>query len=115
MTAPGADAAPPALARLWDAHRDAAFPAQMRGREIAGHDMGLPDATLAGCLSSALCGPLDPQRTATPAACAAAPDAPLPGIDTPDDREYRVRPRTMAALVLHPARSRRSSFTRRRT
>ena len=50
------------LWRLWDEHRSALFPPADRGRELAGVDLMLLDASIAGCASSALTGPLDARR-----------------------------------------------------
>ncbi|GAA2344689.1 hypothetical protein OHT20_36340 [Streptomyces caniferus] len=41
-----------AAARLWQEHLDAPFPAGLRGVELAGIDMVLLDADIAGCVST---------------------------------------------------------------
>lgn len=56
------DATHDRLARVWDEHRCAPFPPSDHGREIAGVDLVLLDANIAGCASSALAGPLDARR-----------------------------------------------------
>ncbi|WP_346173532.1 hypothetical protein [Streptomyces cuspidosporus] len=40
------------VARLWQEHLLAAFPADLRGAELAGVDMALLDASIAGCVST---------------------------------------------------------------
>jgi hypothetical protein len=40
------------VAELWRAHRSAAFPGRLRGVDVAGVDVGLLDATVAGCVES---------------------------------------------------------------
>lgn len=47
---------------LWDEHRSALFPPSDRGRDLGGVDLVLLDANVAGCVSSALAGPLDARR-----------------------------------------------------
>jgi hypothetical protein len=56
------DATHDRLSRLWDEHRSALFPPADRGREVAGVDLMLLDADIAGCANSALTGPLDARR-----------------------------------------------------
>ncbi|GAB7051354.1 hypothetical protein [Catenuloplanes indicus] len=40
------------MARLWTAHRDAAFPDRLRSVDIAGIEMVMLDADVAGCIST---------------------------------------------------------------
>jgi hypothetical protein len=56
------DAAHDRLSQLWDEHQSASFPPADRSRELAGVDLVLLDADIAGCASSALSGPLDARR-----------------------------------------------------
>lgn len=116
-TAPDAAAAPPTLAHPQDAHRHAAVPRPMRGREVPGHDMELFDASIADCVSPALAGPLDPRCTAIPGRLRSSARREPPPYRRPGRPGVRgaARPRTTAALVLGPAQPRQSSFTRRRT
>jgi hypothetical protein len=56
------DATHDRLSRLWDEHRSASFLPADRGRDLAGVDLVLLDANIAGCASAALAGPLDARR-----------------------------------------------------
>ncbi|MCX5563493.1 hypothetical protein [Streptomyces sp. NBC_00038] len=40
------------VSRLWQEHLDAEFPAGLRGAELAGIDMVLLDADIAGCVTT---------------------------------------------------------------
>lgn len=40
------------VARLWQEHLDADFPAGLRGAEVSGNDMVMLDAGIAGCVSA---------------------------------------------------------------
>jgi hypothetical protein len=52
-----------AVAQLWKAHRDAAFPARLRSTDVAGIEMVLLDADVAGCVSAWLDnGDMDDRR-----------------------------------------------------
>ncbi|MGI5512972.1 hypothetical protein [Streptomyces sp. CA-106131] len=50
------------LARLWDEFRAMRFPPGFYQREPEGECMVMMDSMLAGCVSSALSGPLDDRR-----------------------------------------------------
>ncbi|MEU2358390.1 hypothetical protein ABZ599_36360 [Streptomyces misionensis] len=52
------------VSRLWEEHRRAVFPADVRGAEPAGIDLVLLDATVVGCVSGWLDGggSLDAER-----------------------------------------------------
>lgn len=50
------------LARLWDEFRTLRFPPGFYQREPAGECMVMMDTMLAGCVSSAVNGPLDDRR-----------------------------------------------------
>ncbi|MEU7513036.1 hypothetical protein AB0B13_13660 [Streptomyces sp. NPDC042898] len=88
------------LSRLWDEHMRAPFPPRMRGREIAGEDMVLLDADIAGCVLSSLTGPLDERRHKILLVCLAAVEKVLPSIDDESATEYYEHLREMAAVAV---------------
>ncbi|MFF4901797.1 hypothetical protein [Streptomyces sp. NPDC001068] len=57
-----AEAKPDQLARLWDEFMTLRFPPGFYQREPAGACMVMMDTMLAGCVSSAMDGPLDDRR-----------------------------------------------------
>lgn len=80
------------VARLWQEHLDAEFPAGTRGAELAGCDMALLDADIAGCVSTWLDndGSLDAWRRQVLRRCIAELDKTLPLLtDTAALRYYR--------------------------
>lgn len=91
-----------AVARLWDAHLRAEFPAQLRGAELAGADMVLLDADVAGCVSTWLQtrGHLDDWRTGLLMQCVNDLDRVLPLLAGAGAFAYYERLRVMAVAAL---------------
>ncbi|MET7853740.1 hypothetical protein ABZT48_37365 [Streptomyces avermitilis] len=89
------------VARLWQEHLRAAFPAGLRGAECAGIDMVLLDAGIAGCVSTWQNngGALDPERHRILRGCIADLDQALPILNEVDDLCYFLRLRQLAQLV----------------
>ena len=93
-----------AVARLWQEHLDADFPARLRGVELAGIDMVLLDADIAGCVSAWRNGEgsLDAGRRRILRLCIADLNTVLPLLTDEDDHEYDEyfgRLHRLAALV----------------
>ncbi|MFI2202193.1 hypothetical protein ACH47Z_15750 [Streptomyces sp. NPDC020192] len=83
-----AEAIPDQLARLWDEFRALRFPPGFHRREPEGECMVMMDALLAGCVSSAMNGPLDDRRRNILRARTAVLGEILPSIG---DDEYATR------------------------
>ncbi|MEU9500004.1 hypothetical protein [Streptomyces sp. NPDC048196] len=90
-----------AVARLWQEHLGADFPARLRGVELAGIDMVLLDANIAGCVSAWRNGEgsLDAERHRILRLCLADLNTVLPLLTGEDDHEYYGRLHRLAALV----------------
>ncbi|MFB6961704.1 hypothetical protein ACFCYB_33135 [Streptomyces sp. NPDC056309] len=89
------------LSRLWEEHMRAHFPPRLRGQEINGEDLVLLDASIAGCVSSSLAGPLDEERRSNLLGCLAAVEKVLPSLgDGGGAIEYYERLRAMAELAV---------------
>lgn len=88
------------LARLWDEHMRAAFPAHLRGRAVEGVEMVLLDADVAGCVSSSLSSVLDESRYGVVLQCIAALEKVLPSIGDEYGSRYYERLRQMAVLAV---------------
>lgn len=90
-----------AVARLWQEHLRARFPAALRGAELAGVDMVLLDADIAGCVSVWLNNgrTLDTERLGTLRDCIADLDQILPLLNEPEDRRYYQRLHQLALFV----------------
>ncbi|MFD5733479.1 hypothetical protein ACFWIY_11670 [Streptomyces sioyaensis] len=88
-------------ARLWQEHRHAPFPADLRGAELAGADMVLLDADIAGCVFTWLnnSGTLAPKRSRILRRCIEDLDRVLPEITEPAGIQYYQRLRQLALLV----------------
>ncbi|MCK9869126.1 hypothetical protein AB0M72_02515 [Nocardiopsis dassonvillei] len=88
--------------RLWAEHMRAEFPAELRGRELAGVHMILLDADVAGCVTTwqSNRGVLDEERHRALLRCVTDLDKVLPLLT--DDREalYYGRLRDLALTVL---------------
>lgn len=76
------------LARLWDEFRTLRFPPGFYQREPAGECMVMMDTMLAGCVSSAMNGPLDDRRRDIPQARTAVLEEILPSVG---DDEYATK------------------------
>ncbi|TWV33678.1 hypothetical protein FRZ03_29930 [Streptomyces misionensis] len=80
-------------ARLLRKHRDAGFPADLRGVEFDDIDMVMLDADTAGCASTWLTngGVLDPERRRVLRACVEDLDRVIPRISDRSGRRYYQR------------------------
>ncbi|MFF3322502.1 hypothetical protein [Streptomyces sp. NPDC002889] len=87
------------LARLWEEHRRALFPASFRGVDIEGVELILLDADVAGLVQRELNGGLDNSGIAILWACIADLDKIVPLIDEEYCASYFTRLRTMAKLA----------------
>ena len=97
----GSDERQALVSRLWKEHRDAAFPARLRGEERAGVDMVMLDADIAGCVDSwsRSSGPLDHNRLSRLRVLRRDLDRVLPLLDDAGERQYYERLRDLAQLV----------------
>ncbi|MGX5210311.1 hypothetical protein ACWKT3_16740 [Streptomyces violaceus] len=88
-------------AHLWQEHRDAEFPANLRGVEFEGIDMVLLDADTAGCAYTWINngGTLDPQRRRILQTCVEDLDWAIPQISDPSGHRYYQRLRQLALLI----------------
>jgi hypothetical protein len=89
-----------AVSRLWRAHVQASFPPRLRGAEVAGVEMILLDADIAGCMGVWLDngGRLDAGRRAVVASCLGKLNLILPLL-VDQEADYYHRLRDIAALV----------------
>ncbi|MGC5021684.1 hypothetical protein [Micromonospora sp. DT47] len=89
-----------AVADLWETHLQAPFPSRLRGTEVAGVDMVMLDADVAGCVSSWLQnrGSLDARRRRVLASCQEQLIRVIPVLADQEAAYYR-RLHDMAALV----------------
>jgi hypothetical protein len=89
-----------AVSRLWRAHVQAPFPPRQRGAEIAGVEMILLDADIAGCVCVWLdrSGQLDARRRSVIASCLDKLNLVLPLL-VDQEADYYRRLRDLAALV----------------
>jgi hypothetical protein len=91
-----------AVARLWQMHLEAPFPAALRGVQIDGIDMVMLDADTAGCVRTWLdhAGqPASQARTRTITTCLNNLDHVLPLLTNSADADYYRRLRDLAALI----------------
>lgn len=93
--------APDEVRLIWDEHRSAPFPDGLAGKEVAGVDMVMLDADIAGCVSTWLGnhGRLDEGRKAVLAQCIDDLDRVLPLLQEEDARSYYERLRRLAQLI----------------
>jgi hypothetical protein len=96
---PGEAAAGDQLARLWAAHTQAPFPAGFRGADVAGVELILLDADVAGLVQRDLAGGLDGRGVALLWACIADLDKAVPQIGDASCAAYFSRLRTIARLT----------------
>ena len=89
-------------APLWDEHKQAEFPARLRGEDVAGVDMVMLDADVAGCVDTLMRsqGQLDSRRKDVLAKCLADLNRVLPLLDDDGERRYSERLQELAALAL---------------
>ncbi|MFE2911958.1 hypothetical protein ACFXI0_08435 [Kitasatospora indigofera] len=88
------------LARLWEEHRRALYPDSFRGIDVAGVELILLDADVAGLVRSELNGGLDNNGIAILWACIADLDKVVPLINSEYCASYFARLRTMAKLAV---------------
>ncbi|WP_328558476.1 hypothetical protein [Streptomyces coelicoflavus] len=88
-------------ALLWQEHRDAEFPADLRGVEFDDIDMVMLDADTAGCACTWIDngGTLDPQRRRILQTCVQDLDRVIPQISDPSGRRYYQRLHQLALLI----------------
>ncbi|MDU0301970.1 hypothetical protein [Streptomyces sp. PAL114] len=88
-------------ALLWQEHRDAEFPANLRGVEVEDIDMVLLDADTAGFASSWINngGTLDSQRRRVLQARVADLERVIPQISDPSGQRYYQRLHRLALLI----------------
>ncbi|MFE1589285.1 hypothetical protein [Streptomyces sp. NPDC059402] len=88
-------------ALLWQKHRDAEFPANLRGVEVEDIDMVLLDADTAGCASTWINngGTLDPQRRRFLQRCVEDLGRVIPQISDPSGHQYYQRLHRLALLI----------------
>ncbi|MFJ4334524.1 MULTISPECIES: hypothetical protein [unclassified Streptomyces] len=88
-------------ALLWQEHRDAEFPANLRGVEVEGIDMVLLDADTAGCASTWINngGTLDPQHRSILQSCVEDLGRVIPQISDPSGHQYYQRLHQLALLI----------------
>jgi len=89
--------------QLWNEHLNAPFPRRLGGVEIAGVEMVLLDADIAGCVQTWLSnrgGRLDEQRKEILRSCLNEADRVLPLLQDGGEREYYERLRRLARLAL---------------
>jgi hypothetical protein len=90
-----------AVAELWEAHTQTAFPGRLRGADVAGVCLVVVDADVAGCVSIWLRrgGNIDDRRWDFLAACEQELLRVIPELDD-DEAAYYHRLLDMAVLVL---------------
>ncbi|GGV70696.1 hypothetical protein GCM10010277_81860 [Streptomyces longisporoflavus] len=90
-----------AVSRLWKEHLQADFPAGLRGVELAGSDVVMLDADIAGCVSTwhSSNGSLDARRHKILCQCITALDNVLPLLADPDELRYCRRLHQLALLT----------------
>ncbi|MFD5299368.1 hypothetical protein ACFWJU_29670 [Streptomyces mutabilis] len=88
-------------ALLWQEHRDAEFPANLRGVEVEDIDMVLLDADTAGCASTWINngGTLDPQHRRILRTCVEDLERVTPQISDPSGHPYYQRLHQLALLI----------------
>ena len=79
-----------AVSRLWDEHRNAEFPAGLAGEELAGADLVMLDADVAGCVVTWIgnAGRLDPTRSKVLGRCVSDLDRVLHLINDAQRKRY---------------------------
>ncbi|MFD7641413.1 hypothetical protein ACFV4P_12235 [Kitasatospora sp. NPDC059795] len=94
------DTHPDRLARLWQDFLTLPFPRSCYRQPPVGDDLVLLDSHLAGCVSSALTGPLDHRRREALRHGIATLHRILPALaDDPEASEYFTRLRELAVLA----------------
>jgi hypothetical protein len=92
-------------AEVWKAHRDAAFPGRLRSADIAGVDIVMLDADVAGCVSSWLDngGAIDDRRWDILASCERDLERVVPQLSG-YEADYCQRLLDMTAVILSAPR-----------
>lgn len=90
-----------AVASLWKEHMRADFPARLRGEELAGVDMVMLDADIAGCVVTWRLdrGHLDEERHQVLLRCIADLDKVLPLLTESSEVQYYKRLRELAVMT----------------
>lgn len=90
-----------AVSDVWKAHGRAEFPARLRGEELAGVDLVMLDAGIAGCAATwrENHGALDEPRRLLLARLLRDLDRVLPMLDDPQEQAYYERLRQLGRLV----------------
>ncbi len=103
--APGSDDPRALVSELWEHHLRDPFPARLRGEELAGVDMVMLDADVAGCVDTWLhgSGPLDRGRLALLRDLARDLDGVLPLLEDQHESAYYGRLRDLARVLLEVA------------
>jgi hypothetical protein len=93
-----------AVVRLWQEHLGTAFPAGLRGAELAGIDMVMLDASIAGCISTwhNNGGSLDAERLRILHDCLTELEQTLPLITEGEEVQYCRGLQQLATLASHP-------------
>jgi hypothetical protein len=89
------------VARLYAAYRQAPYPARLRGADIAGADMVLLDADVAGCVQTWLAndGTLEPRLWDALSRCLEQLDRAVPLLSRTEQAAYFSAARTLALAV----------------
>lgn len=93
------------VSRLWAAHLRTEFPCRLRGEKLAGVDLVLLDADIAGCVVTwrAEGRPLDEGRRQLVNRLLQDLDRVLPPLSREQERAYYQRLRQISELLLEPA------------
>ena len=98
------------LSRLWDEHRGAPFPAQLRGKDVDEIDFVLLDADIAGCVQTLLSrGSLGEWREGVLNTCIGHLSVVLPLLTDGGEFTYYERLHVMAELALDSQREQTNS------
>ena len=89
-------------AQPWDEHKQAEFPARLRGEDVAGVDMVMLDSDVAGFVIAWMSsqGQLESRQRDLLAQCLADLNRVLPLLNDESERRYYERLRDLAALTL---------------
>ena len=92
------------MSRLWAAHMRAEFPSRLRGEEIAGVDMVMLDADIAGCVGTwwAGHGSMDEGRRQLVGRLLKDLDRVLPLLSDEQELAYYRRLRAISEVLLDP-------------
>lgn len=95
------DDIPSSALRLWNEHQQAEFPHRLREQEVAGVDMVMLDADVAGCIGTwASVGQLDQPHREGLEQCLTDLNRVLPLLNDQSEKAYYERLRELATLAL---------------